>query len=112
MTSTLTTTSCSLNFDPVTPAGPQCFINTFYYFVKKKSHYFNLISGKGSQGATSGNVDYLDASKSPVAGASGSDTSSPRPGTASSSASSVPQGPRQQKPGQAQKKKKKKGSRW
>ena len=68
-------------------------------------HLFSV--GKGSQGATTGNTDYLDASKSPVAG--GGDTGSPRPGSATSSASSQPTGPRQQKPGHGQKKKKKKG---
>ena len=65
-------------------------------------------TGKGPQGATGGNVDYLDASKSPIAGG-GSDTGSPRPGSATSP---LPQGPRQQKPASGQqKKKKKKGAR-
>ena len=54
---------------------------------------------------------YRDASKSPTA--TGSDTSSPRPGSAVSPgvtpSAQLPQGPRQQKPAQAQKKKKKKG---
>lgn len=64
---------------------------------------FYIFSGKGSQGATTGNVDYLDASKSPIASGGGGDTSSPRPGSATSSTQS---GPRQQKPGHQQKKKK------
>ncbi|XP_045189095.2 signal recognition particle subunit SRP72-like [Mercenaria mercenaria] len=76
-----------------------------YYRGKRKDKKKDI--GKGSQGATSGNVDYLDASKSPIAG--GSDTSSPRPGSAATSTSSAPAGPRQQKPGHGQKKKKKKG---
>lgn len=54
---------------------------------------------------------YRDASKSPSAGTS--DTGSPRPGSAVSPGATggqqLPQGPRQQKPYQAQKKKKKKG---
>lgn len=60
---------------------------------------------------------YSDASKGATGGGSGSEASSPRPGTASTAspqpstaASTLPaQGPRQQKPAQAQKKKKKKG---
>ncbi|WAR22360.1 SRP72-like protein [Mya arenaria] len=98
------------NYNPDVAPDPERWLprkERSYYRGKRKDKKKDI--GKGSQGATTANMDALDASKSPTMGASGgSDTSSPRPGSASTTAS-VPQGPRQQKPTQAQKKKKKKG---
>ncbi|VDI41794.1 Hypothetical predicted protein [Mytilus galloprovincialis] len=69
------------------------------------------ITGKGTQGA-SGPAGDIDNSKLATGGGSGSEASSPRPGQPTSppgAAQPTAQGPRQQKPVQANKKKKKKG---
>lgn len=85
-----------------------------YYRGKRRDKRKEI--GKGPQGATSGITDSLDASKTP-----GSDPNSPKPNTApTASPTTAPspapaaQGPRQQKPAQAQKRKKKggKGGKW
>ncbi|KAL8611218.1 hypothetical protein ACOMHN_013649 [Nucella lapillus] len=87
-----------------------------YFRGKRKDKRKDI--GKGTQGSGMVSAD-LDASKPSPGG--GSDPSSPRPGSATSTPSAAatasttsPQaaGPRQQKPAQAQKKKKKKGSKW
>ncbi|KAL4231087.1 Signal recognition particle core component [Mactra antiquata] len=97
------------NYNPDVTPDPERWLpkkERSYYRGKRKDKKKDI--GKGSQGTTFGNVDYLDASKSPVA-SGGGDTSSPRPGSATSTASSAQSGPRQQKPGHQQKKKKGKG---
>ncbi|XP_052225260.1 signal recognition particle subunit SRP72-like isoform X2 [Dreissena polymorpha] len=90
------------NYNPDVTPDPERWLprrERSYYRGKRKDKKKDI--GKGSQGATTANMDALDASKTPQGG---SDPNSPRPGTAT-----TPQGPRQSKPAQAQKKKKKKG---
>ncbi|XP_076102018.1 signal recognition particle subunit SRP72-like [Mytilus galloprovincialis] len=80
-----------------------------YYRGKKKDKRRDI--GKGTQGA-SGPAGDIDNSKLTTGGGSGSEASSPRPGQPTSppgSGQPTAQGPRQQKPAQANKKKKKKG---
>ncbi|CAL1536982.1 unnamed protein product [Lymnaea stagnalis] len=90
-----------------------------YYRGKRKDKKKEI--GKGTQGtsaATQAITDSLDASKQPASG----EPASPRPSASASKASPhstptpmpLPQGPRQQKPVQANKKKKKagKGGKW
>ncbi|KAJ8317050.1 hypothetical protein KUTeg_004954 [Tegillarca granosa] len=106
------------NYNPDAVLDPERWIprrERSYYRGKRKDKKKDI--GKGTQGATASAMDMFDASKGASGGGSGSEASSPRPGTASTAspqpstaASTLPaQGPRQQKPAQAQKKKKKKG---
>ncbi|XP_061171362.1 signal recognition particle subunit SRP72-like [Saccostrea echinata] len=105
------------------PKNPDAEIDPERWLPRKERSYYRgkrrdkrKEIGKGPQGATSGITDSLDASKTP-----GSDSSSPKPSTATTtspttapSPAPAAQGPRQQKPAQAQKRKKKggKGGKW